>query len=954
MSPSRSLNAYYLDRDQIFVDVNGARKGTCVQDQSDTLNCMAAIFFNRRAMSQLVCKWDEPETPPPPPPPPTKFKAMVVGDSISHGHEGDYTWRYRLSQWTGTQNLEMTYVGPYKGTFPKSTTSPPSPAPLKGHSSPAATTDLTHGSGYAAGMSSDWDTGHFAAWGRQAAQDKGQIQEMVATYQPDILLVELGFNDVGWFVSDADGTLRSMNELVGQARAAKPDIKFAIANIPHRTFIGGRQDLVDKTNQYNEMLGPAVAAWNQPSSPVGLVDLNGAYSCSPNDGCDAAYDGLHPNEFGEYEIASAFSRTLISVFGLGSSPLFWFGFIPERPTTTPTGFKVESLPLGIKVSWDAVYGAHGYDIREGWTGIGDWTESRSSSNAFYKNWVFDGNSLDYEVRTNNGNGLVSAWTAAQTVVAHPSTINGPPNIHTAGDANGISVWWDSAEGATSYQVIWWDMDCDGCYISAWSTAGNSMALDVELTPGHVYAIWVESWNSVGGGVPAAARRAIAGHSDAPGVPYLESVTVLDGTTARVEWTGVPYAAGYYVYTRNTLDGSVLKHGDPTYGTSHDIAFMFPGVWYFEFCVTGFNGDAESEWSNCIIPLKPLKLPFEIAPVAASAATGTFKCLVAPLLAGLPVALSAEAYPSLPTWKCTASGGCVEQNTSVVLDQVAPFAQGDPGSRTADDYAAMGVSTSGNAVTLYHYVNSGGTLNAASPRIYLIDENGEYVMMSLLDNQELSVDVDYSTLPCGENGAFYLSQMEADGGSSGGAGAGMGYCDAQCQGYCCAEMDILESNSMATAMTPHPCKGDNCDSGGCGFNPYASGQPDFYGVGKTVDTGKTFTVVTQFTASGGVLSQITRKYIQNGQQIDSGVISSCGSVDGTGGMPGMGESLGSGMVLAMSIWNDAAQNMGWLDAGGNGPCTDGEGSPSNIEAQHPDTHVIFSNIRWGDIGSTTSN
>ncbi|KFY98137.1 hypothetical protein V500_01798 [Pseudogymnoascus sp. VKM F-4518 (FW-2643)] len=332
---------------------------------------------------------------------------------------------------------------------------------------------------------------------------------------------------------------------------------------------------------------------------------------------------------------------------------------------------------------------------------------------------------------------------------------------------------------------------------------------------------------------------------------------------------------------------------------------------------------------------------------------SFISLVAPLLASLPVALSAEAYPPLPTWKCTTSGGCVEQNTSVVLDQVAPFAQGAAGSRTADDYAAMGVSTSGNAVTLYHYVNSGGTLNAASPRIYLLDENGEYVMMSLLDNQELSVDVDYSTLPCGENGAFYLSQMEAEGGSSGGAGAGMGYCDAQCQGYCCAEMDILEANSVATAMTPHPCKGDNCDKAGCGFNPYASGQHDFYGVGKTVDTSKTFTVVTQFTASGGVLSQITRKYIQNGQEIDSGTISSCGSVDGTGGMPGMGESLGSGMVLAMSIWNDAAQNMAWLDAGSNGPCSADEGSPSSIESQHPDTHVVFSNIRWGDIGSTTS-
>jgi lysophospholipase L1-like esterase len=55
---------------------------------------------------------------------------------------------------------------------------------------------------------------------------------MVAQYQPDYLLVELGFNDVGWFISDAVGTLQSMSTFISNARAAKPDIAFAIANIP--------------------------------------------------------------------------------------------------------------------------------------------------------------------------------------------------------------------------------------------------------------------------------------------------------------------------------------------------------------------------------------------------------------------------------------------------------------------------------------------------------------------------------------------------------------------------------------------------------------------------------------------------------------------------------------------------------------------------------------------------
>jgi cellulase len=295
-----------------------------------------------------------------------------------------------------------------------------------------------------------------------------------------------------------------------------------------------------------------------------------------------------------------------------------------------------------------------------------------------------------------------------------------------------------------------------------------------------------------------------------------------------------------------------------------------------------------------------------------------------LVASQTLATTSELHPVLPTWKCTNSGGCLQQNTSVVLDWdsrnihtvggITSCKSGSTlsGSQCPDastcakncvvepaDYPSMGVSTSGDAVTLYHYVRTNGQLISASPRIYLLNAvDGKYVMMSLL-NQEISVDVDLSALPCGENGAFYLSEMAADGSknpnqfNAGGAGAGNGYCDAQCQGYCCNEMDILEANSMANAFTGHPCKGNNCDKGGCGYNPYANGQHNFWGPGKTVDTSKPFTVITQFPASGGRLTQITRKYIQNGRTIDSGSIGSCGSEGSTGGLTGMGQALGRG-------------------------------------------------------------
>jgi hypothetical protein len=47
---------------------------------------------------------------------------MVVGDSISHGMEDDWTWRYRLSQWSkllpySPFSQDICSTGPNAGTI---------------------------------------------------------------------------------------------------------------------------------------------------------------------------------------------------------------------------------------------------------------------------------------------------------------------------------------------------------------------------------------------------------------------------------------------------------------------------------------------------------------------------------------------------------------------------------------------------------------------------------------------------------------------------------------------------------------------------------------------------------------------------------------------------------------------------------------------------------------------
>ncbi|KAJ7023686.1 cellulase CEL7A [Mycena alexandri] len=221
------------------------------------------------------------------------------------------------------------------------------------------------------------------------------------------------------------------------------------------------------------------------------------------------------------------------------------------------------------------------------------------------------------------------------------------------------------------------------------------------------------------------------------------------------------------------------------------------------------------------------------------------------------------------------------------------------------------------------------------------------------------------------------------------------------GTCCPEMDVWEANSVSSAFTPHPCTtlgqstctgatcsapnstAGTCDQAGCDFNSYRMGDTSFYGPGLTVDTKQKITVVTQF--SGSPINQINRFYVQNGKVIPNSQSTVAGVTGNSisdsfcaaqktafgdtntfaskGGLAGMSSASAAGMVLVMSIWDDHAADMLWLDAPypptkaasspgvTRGTCSPSSGAPATVEAQSPNAQVVYSNIRFGPIGST---
>merc|ERR1711910_116393 len=234
------------------------------------------------------------------------------------------------------------------------------------------------------------------------------------------------------------------------------------------------------------------------------------------------------------------------------------------------------------------------------------------------------------------------------------------------------------------------------------------------------------------------------------------------------------------------------------------------------------------------------------------------------------------------------------------------------------------------------------------------------------------------------------------------------------GSCCAEMDLWEANSRAQAYTTHPCAisgayrcegtecGDNdsgerydgvCDKDGCDFASYRYGDQKYWGKGSgfTINTEtKKITVVTQFITHDGTdngdLVEVRRFYRANGQEFQNSkaTFDSIAGMDSItdefcqkgkalfddfddhtakGGLKAMGESMKRGMTLILSMWDDHAAHMLWLDSNyppegdpstpgvARGPCPTDSGVPSEVEEQQADATVTWSNIGYGPIGST---
>lgn len=222
------------------------------------------------------------------------MRFMFVGDSMTIGAAGDYTWRYRMWQHLRTHLDEpFAIVGPRSTLHEKATDTPTS-------------------YDYADPSFPERARRHLAGWGEGWLHMAPMIADEVRKNRPDVLLISLGLIDLG-FYTNAEQTEANLRDFIANARTANPDIAAVLLPVIPNTRADLDPDFAGQCDELNTRMAKAVADLDTPASPLLLASRPAAYDILLD-----TYDGTHPNASGEHRLAAAFADAMHQAWGIGA------------------------------------------------------------------------------------------------------------------------------------------------------------------------------------------------------------------------------------------------------------------------------------------------------------------------------------------------------------------------------------------------------------------------------------------------------------------------------------------------------------------------------------------------------------------------------------------------------------------------------------------------------------
>ncbi|MDF1605403.1 GDSL-type esterase/lipase family protein [Nocardioides sp. YIM 152315] len=217
------------------------------------------------------------------------IRVMYVGDSMTHGHPGSATYRYWMWREFRQQRVPARFVGPrtdLRSTYPHRDLAP-------GEYNYEHT---DHGFAH--------QEAHAAQGGSRFAYHLPRIAGEVRTYRPDVVVLELGFNDAttrgAWRIA------RDTATLLKRIWSVEPDTRVIVGEIPSSGREQGVNIKASRKNARTAYANEVIARKIGRDRRVAIAHLRTS-AAHPWDPQLYTFDNVHPNPTGETLFAESFS-----------------------------------------------------------------------------------------------------------------------------------------------------------------------------------------------------------------------------------------------------------------------------------------------------------------------------------------------------------------------------------------------------------------------------------------------------------------------------------------------------------------------------------------------------------------------------------------------------------------------------------------------------------------------
>lgn len=209
---------------------------------------------------------------------------LILGNSITNGTNKYNSYRRPLWQMLHREHYNFDFIGSWDkhhmgGEFPN----PDFDMDHDGHSGWKASDILSP---------PDWD------------KQRGSIREWIKTYTPDIVLMELGTNEVFQCIPVKEA-MNNLSMIIDILRQKNPRVRIFIAQIPplgkqwaDKKLCGNDTAYSQAIRNFNKNIPALVTEKNTAGSPLALVDqYTGIHPATD------MYDDIHPTDIGEKKMA---------------------------------------------------------------------------------------------------------------------------------------------------------------------------------------------------------------------------------------------------------------------------------------------------------------------------------------------------------------------------------------------------------------------------------------------------------------------------------------------------------------------------------------------------------------------------------------------------------------------------------------------------------------------------